>query len=257
MISGKNKDILFEKGDVCFCFSYLSWDSQFFQRPSYVLDTSRSCLGVLDKKNSQSLSRILQGSFVTAKIDTAVSHQLIKSLFALDFYYVETEVTLEFIKSGCLAQGDAVYGQNIVVEKKEVNAGLPYIKLGSSFSHTRFHTDSSIKDKLADDLWISYLKNYLPDENHHMIIAKYKDQIAGTILANEVGNKIILFFVAIREEFRGKGIGSALMNYVVRYFDNQQIITGTQIKNIPALNYYIKNGFSKIISTKTVLHHWG
>jgi len=256
MPSENNKDILFKNKEVTYHFSYLPWDTEFFQRPCFVLDTGLSHLGILDHQSSNSLADMLKGSFITAKIGTNVDHQVIKSLLTLGFYYVETEVTLELKRLNHSIEKDVVNGKNIVVEEREINTDLPYFELGSSFMYTRFHTDSCISDKLADDLWVSYLKNYKPDENHHMIIAKYKDQIAGTILANVSDNEVMLFFVAIRKEFQGKGIGSALIDYVAGCFDDHKIITGSQIKNIPALNYYIKNGFSKIISTKTVLHRW-
>lgn len=256
MSLSENRDIIFIEKEVFLSFSYLEWDTAFFGRPSYGLNVVPSSFGAPAPDKLRGLGEKLQGCFVTAKIETSAPYQIIKMLLDVGFYYVETEVTL---KLEAVDSGQNIFSRNnnITVEELFTNEGVPYEIFGQSFSYTRFHTDPFIEEKKADELWISYLKNYSPDENHRLIIARYKGEPAGIILANRMEKQVALFFVAVAEEYRNRQIGTALMEYVKKHFVALEVITGTQIKNIPALNYYIKNGFSKILCTKTVLHYWG
>ena len=61
---------------------------------------------------------------------------------------------------------------------------------------------------------------------------------------NKVGEVIL---IGVKGEFRGKNLGKVLMNSSVEWFSNNGIKTikiKTQLKNIPAMNFYRKLGFS-------------
>jgi ribosomal protein S18 acetylase RimI-like enzyme len=172
------------------------------------------------------------------------------------FNYIDTEVTLRFDNRNILSKKENYHIEDIVD-----NSNLPYVALGSAFSNTRFHSDVNIKDEKADDLWIEYLKNYKPSKNKKMFVAYDNINAVGVILVNIEPRikEAMLFFVAVVPLHQSQGVGRIMINYVLRFLkknDIDVIKTETQVKNINAINYYIKNGFSIIDKVSTILHRW-
>ncbi len=249
MKSSDNDIILTEGRTICY-FSYLDWDTRFFGLPCYRLDVND-----FSEKAESLKDRIIhqfKACFITVKIDTVVDYTLFLFLEKCGFNYIDTEVTLEHTgKNGQPSQNNC-----FKIDRLNENTGLPYEALGSIFSLTRFHADPHIPSVLADQLWIDYLQNYIPDKEHHMFVAKVQDEIVGVFLANETNQGAFLFYSAVIPGFQDKGIGAGLVRTLVNTLGNINISTGTQVKNVRALNFYIKNGFSKIKCTRTVMHRW-
>ncbi|RKX93179.1 MAG: hypothetical protein DRP84_08885 [Spirochaetes bacterium] len=221
---------------------YLEWDTKFFGRPSYLIEGREDILTI------DSIGK----SFITAKVDMG-DVDFIFDLQKKGFVFIDVEVSLKFhIKYSEIIN----YCRNIdcVVKSVKVNTGLPYLELGSAFHLTRFHMDPNIASGKANELWISYLRNFLPNENRKMYVTYLGEKAVGVILSTRQEGIAVISFMAVLPEYRGKGIGSQLIAYVVRD-NNYEVITGTQSRNIPALNFYINNGF-RIYKTKAVLHRW-
>lgn len=231
-------------------FKYLEWDTCFFRKTSYMLDLSRS--NFEPSQTAQSLiEKQFEDSFVTAKIDTSLDYKYTYFLQQCGFYYVDTEIKLQ---NTFLPQSKP---SDVNVEELYSNNLLPLQELGEAFSLTRFHCDPHISIKEADEVWISYLKNFVPSDTKKIYAAKINGEIAGVILSILNDHEAFLFFVAVLEPYRSKKIGSELMQQTIKMLGNEKpIYTGTQAKNIPALNFYMGNGFSKIVQTNTVLHYW-
>jgi len=244
-------DIILEAGNALFFFRFLEWDSNFFGRPCYMLDNANSNL-IASDKIIELFKQNFRDSFVSAKINTLVDYSIVQILQECGFRYIDTEVILKSVGALFYIQEN----NDIKVVKQYCNAKLPHEELGSAFSFSRFHTDVNITESKADSLWVNYLKNYQPDDNHHMFVAFFRDEPAGIILANQNVKQVVLFFVAVLSDFQNKGVGSNLIQKVVQNFKGFSITTGTQIKNTKALNFYIRNGFSTITLTKTILHMW-
>lgn len=232
-------------------FKYLEWDSSFFNKPCFLLDISKSNFEPCEELAKEIESKF-RGAFMSAKIDTQSNYEIVYFLQKCGFYYVDTEIELKFDTNELILHQDS----DIIIEEKAVNAGLPYSQLGSGFELTRFHTDINIQNNKADELWVSYLKNYEINSNHKMFVALSGGMPCGTILVNCCDEKSTVFFVSVLDNFRGKNIGSIMMCHVLDTLKNRNIYTETQAKNISALNFYIKNGFKKINKTITVLHRW-
>lgn len=245
-----SNDIILKDNNICFYFKYLDWDSCFFNKPSYLLDMDRSNL-IVSNVIKKEIKEKLKDSFVTVKIDTSFNYKIVYFLQEFGFLYIDTEVQLEFKNKIILN-----FNNNVIIERLDINKNLPYNRLGESFNLTRFHVDLNISNKKANQLWIEYLKNYIPGTNKHLFIAKVDNEVAGVILVNVNDNIATLFFVAILKKFRNNGVGKKLINEVINYFDKYVLKVGTQVKNIDAMNFYIKNGFSKVNQTSTVLHYW-
>jgi GNAT superfamily N-acetyltransferase len=246
-----NKDIVLQDDGALYYFRYLDWDTEFFGLPSYSLDTENSTI-VANPVVADSIDTQLSGAFVTAKIDTSKDYGIVDFLMQSGFQYIDTEVTLEYHG----IPDASILRDNIAIAKFEDNKRLPYENLGAVYSLTRFHTDPHINSEKADQLWVNYLKNYIPDNQHHIFAAIVKNEVAGVILVDVDESSAILSFVSVRQRYQGQGIGSLLLQKVIGNFKEKCMTVGTQVKNIGALNFYIQNGFYMIRHTKTILHRW-
>tara|TARA_B100000686_G_scaffold321563_1_gene374363 strand:- start:1655 stop:2371 length:717 start_codon:yes stop_codon:yes gene_type:complete len=113
------------------------------------------------------------------------------------------------------------------------------------FPNSRFYSDPFFSHEEADNLHVVWIKN--------SVLGKAADlalQIPGKGFVtckkkeNKVGEVIL---IGVKGEFRGKNLGKVLMNSSVEWFSNNGIKTikiKTQLKNIPAMNFYRKLGFS-------------
>lgn len=248
-----SKNILsrYIKSDKEFIYmKYLEWDTKFFGKDSYNLDVKKSNFKV-SKNMIESLKNNFLNSFITVKLDTNYDYAYSDFLQKCDFRYIDTEVELVYKNQIDIDLNDEI---NIVKLNKNIN--LPYKELGSSFSLTRFHTDLNISNKKADKLWIEYLKNFKPNNEKILYIAKIKNEIVGVVLVNIAENIVNIFYIAVLEKFRSFGVGKVMIQEIIKKYKNFIIKTETQVKNINALNFYIKNGFM-IENTKSVFHRWG
>ena len=73
--------------------------------------------------------------------------------------------------------------------------------------------------------------------------------ITGFIGADDVGGEVYISNVAVREEFRKRGIASALIDAMNSYCidNNAEFITlEVRVSNTPAVNLYEKSGFENL-----------
>ena len=242
--------------DNFFYIKHLEWDSRFFNKKSYILDVDKSQF-VLSDELALNLKSNLLNSFTTIKIETKNSSKIIDFFQEGGFKYIETEVSLRFNGYSDLTANE--YSIDEIVD----NENIPYQLLGSTFIYTRFHSDINIENSKAEQLWVTYLKNYSPSENRKMFVAYDNQEVIGVTLVN-ISNvneikEAMLFYVAVVPEYQNRGVGKSMINYVTNYLINSDISiikTGTQAKNVNALNFYLRNGFSLINNTLTVLHRW-
>lgn len=249
-----SKDIKIAKDGAVYYFKFLEWDTDFFGKDSYVLDTGRSVL-LPSSGIKELVAEKLKGSFVSAKVETGLGREEIAFLQALGFTYIDTEITLRFDKGDTRP---AIESEGLKIFEVKRSAGLPYEKLGGIFKYSRFHSDTHIPKEKADEVWIRYIKDYKPSKDKRIFAAEYKGEIAGSILVNhDEGKKIAnLFFVGVLEKFRGRKIGTSLIRHLSDKFGDAELTVGTQAANIGALNFYIRNGFSVIKETKIIMHRW-
>lgn len=248
------RDVLLKSRAAAYYFKYLRWDSQFFCKGSYQLVSVKSKLKP-DASIAEKISSIFKNTFISLKIDSSSGKKLISFLQKNGFVYIDTEIVLKYSHP---IRKSPKYNKHITLLELKKNAELPYKELGSSFLYSRFHSDVHIPKSKADQVWIDYLKNFQPNNKHHIFIVKYDKKVAGVVLANVSNNekKVCLFYVTVARRFQGKGVGSCLLEYVVKQYHGYSISTETLAKNTPAINFYIKNGFTVIENTKLIMHRW-
>ncbi|MBR3720568.1 MAG: ribosomal protein S18-alanine N-acetyltransferase [Clostridia bacterium] len=125
----------------------------------------------------------------------------------------------------------------------------------TEFSISKMTLDDfeEIKDTLIsdfDDFWNpETLKNELENENSFYLVAKQNDIIVGFVGIKSVLDEADIMNIVTRKDFRNKGIGTAILSYIIDFalFNNIKKITlEVNENNISAIHLYEKLGFAKI-----------
>jgi GNAT superfamily N-acetyltransferase len=142
-----------------------------------------------------------------------------------------------------------------------VDAGdIPTLRLIARTSHkgTRFYADSNFPVRRCDDLYDVWITQCCePGSADTVLVAERAGRPAGYItcsMISPIRGQIGLFAVA--SEARGTGIGTALIQHAIRWFQARgaaDIVTITQGGNVGAVRVYECSGF--IAETVQLWYH--
>ena len=244
-------------------FKFLKWDTEFFGTRAFLLDPKGVVTEKGNKRFADAVSNKLRSSFVSAKVPLAASKYLFDFLSELGFKRIATDVVLEFDRKRYPLKNEPspLRARDVTMAKAKTVPRDAYL-LGKEFALSRFHLDGKISKEKADSVWVEFIKNFKIDARHHLFMARIRNRTIGGIFVKQrtMGGRRVsnLFSVSLKKKYRGKGIGSALIKYALQCLTRQSgiITVGTQSENKGALNFYRKNGFSKIRETKLILHRW-
>ncbi|MBN2053202.1 GNAT family N-acetyltransferase [Candidatus Woesearchaeota archaeon] len=137
-----------------------------------------------------------------------------------------------------------------------------------AYTTTRFHQDKNIRKEHANEMQGLWARNcYHQKLSDEIILVKGRkdDDLYGYVACSVIKDKFEgekkagrIVLIATHEKHRGKGIGSILIKESDDWFIKQgcnQAVVGTQTINIPAINFYQKNGY-KVISHTLAFHKW-
>jgi len=89
----------------------------------------------------------------------------------------------------------------------------------------------------------------LKDNKETVLVAKEKDNTIGYISFKKIGNTADLGFLAVLQEYQGKGIGLALTKAIIKHAKKlrcKKITLSVNKYNLKAINLYNKLGFQVI-----------
>lgn len=154
------------------------------------------------------------------------------------------------------------FGQNSKMmvwdNKRGVTDDLLHLALVSG-QYSRFRLDNQFPAGSYERLYSSWIEQSV---NHKIASEVFcymiEEAPIGLITLNRKNGTGTIGLVAIHEDFRHRGIGSALVKHVIAYSSNKQVdklIVATQLKNRPACKLYEKSGF-KVQLVTDVWHWW-
>jgi len=239
---------------------YLEWDSHFFNRPSYFLNTDQSLFAreKLNFSDIRQINLVIPPFVIWAKLPLNTDPSFVENYQNLGAKFVETEINLryfnQFVKSNLKPNVESVD-----CIKAFHTSFKGFSELGNEFYLTRFHRDQQIDKKLANNLWVNYFNNFRcnrPDK--HVFLALENQLVVGAILISETNSNLIIDVAVIKSQKQGKGIGSYLMQTVIDWClpTGKTITVSSQHRNVQAVNYYIKMGFSVFDPPRDVFHWW-
>lgn len=229
----------------------LKWDSDFFGVKSAKIVLKKE---VDENDINEIIDKVKKESYEFITINNLNNNdtnnyylQKIKNIFLAD-------VNIQLVKN--IKEVDYDLDSHIVIKNNmEYNSELLKISK-ESFIYSRFYNDKRLKN--SENIYVNWTENAFNQKDKFFCVYKNKDIIAGYTLFSTENENLIIELIAVNKEVQTKGIGSELIKSLAKYaYENnlKEIHVGTQLNNINAQNFYIKNGF-KHCTNNTIYHWW-
>ena len=98
------------------------------------------------------------------------------------------------------------------------------------------------------------LRAELAKENSRFFVAITKDEVSGYVGANNVLGEVYIDNIAVFYNYRGFGIGTALLKHLINVSKDEKcdlVTLEVRVSNTPARNLYEKTGFKNVGVRKT------
>lgn len=127
----------------------------------------------------------------------------------------------------------------------------PVIKaICEHFQFDRMHMDPVVSKKAADDFKKEMVQNAI--ELKLPILTTGQPMTIGFLIVRPEGEAANIDLMGVHPEYRGRGIGSYLLNHFLWWADVYAVCrAGTMEVNLPACRMYENAGFTKVDSLRT------
>jgi dTDP-4-amino-4,6-dideoxy-D-galactose acyltransferase len=235
-----------------FEFKKLSWDSEYFGIPSckVVLNNSIDSNDKLEIENF--ITEFEFVSFTNINNNNLNNYWLSKQTNA---HLVDVNVQFEKVLSNVNQLESNAFLKNDLMYKSDI------AKIAEeSFIESRFYNDVFLDKKKASKIYVEWVKNSFNNPEKFFIYTQINDKITSFLLFSISENYqiAIIELIAVDNEYQNKKYGKELLRKLESYLSLlsiKVIKVGTQINNINAINFYIKNGF-KLKECHSIYHYW-
>ena len=161
--------------------------------------------------------------------------------------WVDTRLTFQKSLSEPLTQPEEI--QPYSGRLTEVLLNLAW----ASGGHSRFKTDGGFKGGEFEKLYLQWISGAL--ESQEVLVAK---DFSGMVTCTISSEKAQIGLIAVKEDYRGKGLGKRLVEAAEAFAflrGAKTLSIGTQKTNFPAVSLYQRLGFG-LIEQLQVYHYW-
>lgn len=94
-----------------------------------------------------------------------------------------------------------------------------------------------------------HLEKEMLEQGHVFWVVRFNDLDVGYASAYKEGGRLWLKKLYVRDEFRGQGLGKALIDNALDHFKSEELVSAEELAlyvnkdNTPAINYYLRSGF--------------
>jgi ribosomal protein S18 acetylase RimI-like enzyme len=233
----------------------LIWDSEFFNMNIYQTLTDDIYLLNMDELNNYAKDN---GIDVLYHFQDAANSKTVYVLEKEGYNLVENRVDL------VLNLNDVLETPHSEINVTEFDSGLHNIEklypIASMVSNqSRFRNDRNFDSGKIDELYNKWIYNSCFNGfADRVYIYTDNDEVNGLCIFKIEKEAVRLSQVGVKDGHKRKGIGRALLLKAVEHYKSmgyEKCYVCTQMKNISAINFYIKNGF-KFDKTILVYHKW-
>jgi ribosomal protein S18 acetylase RimI-like enzyme len=254
-------------------FEELDFDTELFKVNTFRI-TDLVVSKELDKKNLVKTATVLidaadkdmksaNAKFIQCKLDARSQH--LAKVFQDQYYFLASEDVTLCKELSSIKYADLVKDYEVKFCEEKDGPAL-YQLSKEAYKTTRFHQDPHIRSEDADEMQGRWIKNcYYQKLADEIILVKKNNELCGYVACVVIKDKFLddkkvgrIVLIATDERYRGKGIGSLLVQESDAWFRKQgcsAVVVGTQTINTPALNFYQKNGF-RVINSTWSFHKW-
>jgi ribosomal protein S18 acetylase RimI-like enzyme len=193
-------------------------------------------------------------AFYWAKVDTQRT-DLVRSLGAVGFYVVDTNVSFELAREPVSVESEVV-----VEEFRSDHEAAVLAIAASAFRRDRFHLDPLIPNDVADRIKREWCRNYaVKARGDRLFVAEMEGQPAGFLAAltggPDSGRVAVIDLIGVAPAFQRRKVGLALSRAFIRHYRPvaASLQVGTQVSNIASIRLYERLGFTALRS-QYVLH---
>jgi dTDP-4-amino-4,6-dideoxy-D-galactose acyltransferase len=221
----------------------LKWDSKFFNKKIGELKVVPEQLSGVETVVEEAKKNGFK--YIICKIQQQQT-ALIKLLESLGFYLSDIGVTWavetdKFLYKNMNKNPGIKKSLNIATEKD-----IPMLKkmVKSLFLESRFYNDPFFSIEEADNLYMTWIENSVKGSVADVV---FHIPNTGFITCKKFPlstGEIVL--IGMKKAFRGKGIGTTLIEEAIKWFKMQGVnlvTVRTQLKNLSAMNFYVRLGF--------------
>ncbi len=221
----------------------LVWDSVFFGRKIGEL--------TLNSQNPEQIVTAVEKAkadgfqYIICKIHS-LQTSTVKLLASLDFYLSDIGVIWSVETNKFLYENinkNLKTGQSVRIA---IDKDIPKLKeiSKSLFTESRFYNDPFFSKEEADNLYQEWIENSVKGKAVDVVL--YMQDTGFITCKKTVRNSGETVLIGIKKEFRNRGVGTILMEEAIKWFKKQGVnlvSVRTQIKNMNAMNFYLKSGF--------------
>jgi len=131
------------------------------------------------------------------------------------------------------------------------------IKDFAFYEYSRFYKDIRLRERSKNDVYSDWIKNAQSIKSKMFLTIKKQNNILGYILYEIKQSTYTIELISIKKEYQNMKLGTRLIYFLKKHALKNKvssIFVGTQISNIKAINFYIRNGFH--VMTSTDIYHW-
>ena len=227
----------------------LDWDSTFFEVP-----IGRVTLHECDEDLSGLLPQLISKNIKLLYLTTA---EFIEPDGVLDSYRCSvSEERLIFVKQ--IAKRESSQKELVVANPGEFDQEVEALAVVSG-GLSRFSRDPRIPTEKSQEMYRLWIRKQLRhDDAGEVLIVLENQKIAGMVSVSEDDGECVIGLVAVDEGFRGRGIGSRLLESVDQWCQLNGINSvrvATQGFNDAAIRLYKRSGYA-LFSRSFIYHLW-
>ncbi len=171
---------------------------------------------------------------------------LIKTLESNGFYISDIGVIWEAEIKRLTLKKTKRYNEDKLI-KIATETDIPGLKkmITSLFLESRFYTDPFFSKEEANKLYRKWIVNSVNGKIADIVYTI--PEIGFVTCKKSTADKGEIKLIGVKEGYRNRGMGSVLLKRALRWFEKEGInfvSVRTQLKNLPAMNFYLKSGFS-------------
>ena len=229
-------------------FKMVDWDSNFFE-----MNVAQIVVNLSKENQEEIIQELLSEDVNLAYYYSAEPI----SIFQQQSYSVDlVDIKVTFVKDLNKFSPSKIEDVR-PFRKEDLSEDMVDLAIASGI-YSRFRKDKKIPIAKFEELYRMWLLNSINKQiAEEVFISVKNDSVSGFITVGakqKVGN---IGLIAVKEEFKGKGIGKSLMasaeKFVVEKFDKIEVVT--QQENVPACKLYEACGY-KLESKEYVYHLW-
>lgn len=227
-------------------FYELKWDSNYFNIPSYRINLYTEIENI-----NEIINKTEKYKFITIYNykNNETNNYLLRKLS--NCFLADVNVCFERKINN---KENNITDKNIkILNNYEGNNNILNIAK-KSFQYSRFLNDKTLEKEKSTNIYYNWTKNSFNCQNKYFCL--YKDK--GFLLFNIENDVATIELIAVDNNENGKGLGTKLIDSLNSFCianNIQKIIVGTQLNNLIAQKFYLKNKFN-VVQYNSIYHYW-